>query len=89
MGNRHSRLTKEVSGIGNTSLIADLIGKAAAQAHREDAERAVAWVYGAGWRIPDDEYFGEILAGYGHLTDGDRAELHAYRVRLLEERQTA
>jgi hypothetical protein len=69
------------------TLITDLIERARDRAREEDAKRAVSWVHRGGWRIPDDDHFGEILAGYASLDEDDRAELWAYRRQLLEERQ--
>jgi hypothetical protein len=66
--------------MGNT-LIGELIAKAAERARRQDAERAVTWIYRGGWRIAAD-HFDELLEEYRHLTAEDVAELRAFKESL-------
>ena len=54
-------------------------------AHREECERAAAWVENVGWRF-SIEQFEEILAERRRLTEADRAKLWQFRGDLIKER---
>jgi hypothetical protein len=67
------------------SAIADLITARARKERDSEARLAVRWVERIGWRFRLED-FEEVLAGWVRLTDCDRAELRAFRDRLIEER---